>query len=138
MPKLNQSLILKHLPQLVNDQDFHTAVFQLIQIRERNNYCKSQQTIRLTMLVARAKELLPKLQLRPLLNQAIALNLINQPGEHSRLLCTIPGNLDKKLGLHSQSLRPQGLCNRINQFKKEATYLQMFLSHPQMPCFGEI
>ena len=138
MLKLNQSLILKHLHPHVKDQEYHTAVFQLIQIREQNNYSRSRLITKLTMLVAKDR----KLQLNPPLRHPLKLahghNLVCQHGEHSKILCTKTGNLDRRLSLLSLNLRPQTLCNRINQFKKGAAYSQMLLSHLQMLCSGVI
>ena len=138
MPRLNQSLIFKHLHQLVKDQNYLTAVFQEIQTRERNNYFRSQLIIRLTMHVAKDRELLLNLLLRHPLNPALALNLVCQHSEHIKLLCTILDSLDRRLYHISPNLRLQRLCNRTNQFKKEPTYSQMFLSQPQMLYSGVI
>ena len=138
MPRLNQSLILKHLHQLVKDQNYLTAVFQEIQTRERNNYFRSQLIIRLTMHVAKDRELLLNLLLIHLLKPALALNLVCQHSEHNKLQCTILGSLDRRLYHISPNLRLQRLCNRTNQFKKGPTYSQMFLSQPQMLYSGVI
>ena len=137
MLRLNQSLILKHLHQFVKDQNYHTAVFPVIQIRERSNYFRSRLIIRLTMHVAKARELLLMLLRHPL-KPALGLNLVCQHSELNKLLCTILGSLDRRLYHISPNLRLQRLCNRTNQFKKGPTYSQMFLSQPRMLYSGVI